>query len=78
MLEYGTPDTDTSVADALRKWLSDNKQEASYLLHHQRIPVDARPCKLPRSLKAQLVLVNGKVVTAFQSHPGAKVQITHT
>ena len=76
MKVYGTPDADTATVETLQKWLADNNMQAEYIMHYQRVPVDARPCKMPLSLTTQLILTNKRVVTAFQAKPGAKVQIT--
>lgn len=73
---YGEPDADSSVLEALLDSLGD--AEVRYILHHQRMPINARPCKLPCSLIVQAVLTNEVVVTAFQAEPGARIQITRT
>lgn len=73
MKEFGTPDADLTAYKVLIAYVAD--QSVNYILHHQRMPVDARPCKLPLSLRVQAVLANGQVVTAFQAAPGKKVQI---
>lgn len=73
MIEYGKPDEDGTVLTCLLSAVEG--QEVLYILHHQRIPVDARPCRLPLSLTVQAVLDNGKVVTARQDKPGAKAHI---
>lgn len=78
MVVYGKPDEDTATVDALQNWLREQPAEATYILHHQRVPIDARPCRLPQSLTTQLVLEDKRVVTAFQAKPGAKVAITIT
>jgi hypothetical protein len=75
MTEYGTPDSDTAPLDTLKAWLLANSQEAVYIMHYQRVPIDARPCQLPTSLKVQAVLEDGRTVTAFQPSIGAAVQI---
>ena len=75
MLEYGLPDSDSAPLDTLKAWLVDNNQVAVYIMHHQRVPIDARPCQLPTSLRVQAVLDDGRVVTAFQPQLGAAVQI---
>lgn len=75
MTEYGTPDSDTAPLDTLKSWLLANTQKAVYIMHYQRVPVDARACQLPTSLKVQAVLEDGRIVTAFQPCIGAAVQI---
>lgn len=78
MVIYGKPDEDTATVDALNNWLREQQAEAVYILHHQRVAIDARPCRLPLSLTTQLVLDDKRVVTAFQARPGARVTITIT
>ena len=73
---YGKPDDDSAAYNALMQAVGD--AEVTYIMHHQRVPIDARPCKLPTSLMVQAVLVGGKVVTATQIGIGGRVAITET
>jgi hypothetical protein len=80
MKAYGTPDADPTVYDALVLYLeaSQDGPGPDYFIHHPRVPIDARPCRLPLSLRVQAVMPGGAVVTAFQARPGARVKITHS
>lgn len=70
---YGQPDPDDTAYKLLMEYVGD--KDILYILHHQRIPVDARPCKLPLSLRVQAVLLNGEVITAMQPEPGKPARI---
>lgn len=66
---YGSPDADTSTYDLLMEAVQG--KEVLRILHHQRKPIDARPCQLPDSLMVQAVLIDGTVITARQAKKGA-------
>jgi len=72
---HGTPDLDSTAYEAILDYLVKNNLEADRILFYQRMPVDARPCKLPLSLKVQAILKNNVVVTAFQPAPGQPARI---
>lgn len=74
MKEYGTPDPDDTAYRAVIKHVEG--LEVAHILHHQRVPINARMCRLPQSLKVQAVLVDGSVITYVQMAPGraAKLQ----
>ena len=73
MEEYGTPDSDKTAYMVLLAYVEG--MDVKYILHHQRMPIDARPCQLPQSLKVQAVLGNGKVVTCQQAAPSHAARI---
>lgn len=73
MKVYGLPDPDSTALDTLLAYV--DGMDVMYVLCHQRMPVDARPCKLPLSLKVQAILKNNVVVTAFQPAPGQPARI---
>ncbi len=77
MKEYGQPDEDTAPYSRLLDHIAERYPTLSiqYVLHNQRVPIDARPCQLPLSLRVQAVLSNGQIITAFQAKPQAVVQI---
>lgn len=66
---YGTPDADDTATLALMAFVASNAPHLTptYLLHHQRVPIDARPCKRPGSLLVQMVMDNGRVISALQN-----------
>lgn len=70
MKVYGQPDEDTAALDLLLKLVDPEK--VVYILHHQRIPIDARPCKLPQSLLVQAVMLDSTVISVRQNIPGGK------
>lgn len=72
---YGTPDDDTSVQEALLAHVESRglTDEVDYLMLYKRIPIDSRMCKLPRSLKAQVMLKNKLVIEAIQYEPGGRI-----
>lgn len=74
MKEYGTPDKDDTAYKVLLNHVKD--MEVLYIMHKPRVPIDARMCQLPQSLKVQAVLTNNTVITCFQPAPGrpAKIQ----
>lgn len=73
MKEFGACDADRSAYELLLQ--SVDPAQVKYIVHHQRVPVDARMCRLPLSLSVQAVLTNNQVVTAFQPSKGAKPYI---
>lgn len=77
MKVYGVPNTDPTAFHALLDWLYINRtgKKIKYVMHYQRVPIDARPCLLPQSLRVQAVLEDGTVVTAMQAAPGLKARI---
>ena len=73
MREYGTPDPDTTAYDKLIEHVKG--LDVICIMHNQRVPIDARACQLPQSLKVQAVLADRTVVTAFQAAPGHRAKI---
>ena len=67
MKVYGTPDADTTAIDYLLSIVSVEQVES--ILHHPRIPIDARPCKLPQSLLVQAVMKDKTVINVRQNAP---------
>lgn len=65
---YGESDEDSTAEDLLRELVAD--KSVAYLLLHKRMPLNARPCKLPGSLTVQAVLTNKTVVTVRQTKVG--------
>lgn len=61
---YGVQDPDTTAYDLLMQIIKDKK--VARVLLHQRMPINARPCKLPGSLTVQAVLESGEVITVRQ------------
>ena len=70
MTEYGTPAEDLSAYHLLVSLVP--MERVKHILHHPRMPIDARPCRLPGSLLVQAVLVDGTVVSVRQPSIGAK------
>lgn len=75
MKEYGQRDEDSTSYDFLMQYLNDNKIEAAYIMHHQRVPANLKQCRWPCSVRTQAVLADGKVVTSIQLKPGAEARI---
>lgn len=73
MKVYGVPNVDPTAYHCLLDYLAGRK--VKYILHNQRVPIDARPCLLPQSLRIQAVLEDDTVVTAFQAAPNHKARI---
>lgn len=73
MKEYGTPDSDDTAYRTLLAHVKD--MEVTYIVHKPRVPIDARMCLLPQSLKVQAVLADRTVVTCFQPAPGFPARI---
>lgn len=73
MKEYGTPDSDDTAYRTLLAHVSG--MDVLYILHKPRVPIDARMCQLPQSLKVQAVLADGRVITCFQPAPGKPARI---
>lgn len=73
MKEYGTPDADPTAYLLLLERIEG--MEVLSILHHQRVPIDARACLLPQSLKVQAVLIDGGLVTCQQMAPGHTARI---
>lgn len=78
MKVFGVPNADPTAYHTLLDWLYINRkgQKIKYVLHYTRVPVDARPCLLPQSLRVQAVMEDGSVVTSVQAAPGHKARIT--
>ena len=70
MRVYGTADPDSTAYDFLLKLVEHEDVES--ILLHQRIPIDARACKLPQSLTIQAVLKDKTVITVRQNQPGSR------
>lgn len=73
MKEYGTPDEDKTAYNKLLEHLQG--LEVNYILHYPRVPIDARACRMPQSLKVQAVLASGEVLTVVQPAPGRKAKL---
>ena len=71
--EYGTPDKDRTAYNLLMEHVK--TMPVVSIIHHQRVPIDARACLLPQSLKVQAVLMYGAVVTCTQPAPGMPARI---
>lgn len=67
-VQYGTPDPDLSAYNRLVELAA--TEDVMYILHHQRVPIDARSCLGPGSLKVQAIIVGGKLLTVRQSAEG--------
>lgn len=70
MKVYGTPDADTTAIDYLMSIVDIDEVQA--IMHHQRVPIDARACKLPQSLLVQAVMIDNTVVNVRQNQPGSR------
>ena len=70
---YGESDKDLTAENLLRETVKDS--EVRYLILHQRMPLNARPCKLPGSLTVQAMLSNGCVVTVRQNKPAGEARV---
>lgn len=66
--EYGLKDADTAAYNKLLELTSTHKPV--YILHHARVPLTARACQWPGSLKVQAVLAENKTVTVVQLQNG--------
>lgn len=73
MTEYGTKSDDDTAYKLLLNTLAPD--DILYIMHHPRVDMTARACKLPGSLKVQAVLKNKTVVTAFQPAPNKPARI---
>lgn len=73
MKVYGTPDADTTAIDYLLSIVSVEQVES--ILHHPRISIDARPCKLPQSLLVQAVMMDRTVISVRQNAPRMKATV---
>jgi hypothetical protein len=67
-VQYGTPDPDPAAYNRLVELAKD--EDVTYILHHQRVPIDARTCLGPGSVKVQAVIAGGKLLTVKQSSDG--------
>jgi hypothetical protein len=73
MKVFGVPDADPTAYHRLLDYVQGRK--IKYVLHYTRVPIDARPCLLPQSLRVQAVMEDGSVVTSVQAAPGRKARI---
>lgn len=73
MKVFGIPDADPTAYETLLTYLKGRR--IKYVLHYTRVPIDARPCLLPQSLRVQAVMEDGSVVTSVQAAPGHKARI---
>lgn len=73
MKVFGVPDADTTAYQRLLEHVQGRK--IKYVLHYTRVPINARPCLLPQSLRVQAIMEDGSVVTAVQAAPGHKARI---
>lgn len=71
--EYGKPDADPSAYNLLLQTITAEK--VVRILHHPRIPIDARLCQLPGSLLVQAVLEDGRVISVRQAKAGATPKV---
>lgn len=70
MKTYGTPDADTTAIDYLMSIV--DTEDVIAIMHHQRVPIDARACQLPQSLLVQAVMCDNTVVNVRQNQPGGR------
>lgn len=68
MKQYGTPDADTAPYDKLVSML--DMEQVQAIMHHPRVPIDARACQLPGSLLVQAVMCDNTVVNVRQNFAG--------
>ncbi len=74
MKEYGVPDPDTTAYCLLMQAVQGKSVE--YVMHHPRVPLNARQCQMPGSLKVQALLLDKTVITAVQPRAGKPAKIT--
>lgn len=67
---YGKPDEDTTAIDYLLSIVDIDLVQG--IMHHQRVPIDARACQLPQSLLVQAVMMDNTVVNVRQNQPGGR------
>ena len=67
---YGKPDEDTTAIDYLLSIVDIDLVQT--IMHHQRVPIDARACQLPQSLLVQAVMMDNTVVNVRQNQPGGR------
>lgn len=72
--EYGSPDSDSTAYDLLREYTKN--MVVVYIMHHPRVPIDARACQMPQSLKVQAVMAYGNIITSTQMAPGLPAKIS--
>ena len=70
MKTYGKPDEDTTAIDYLMSIVDTDLVQA--IMHHQRVPIDARASQLPQSLLVQAVMMANTVVNVRQNQPGGR------
>ena len=70
---YGESDADLAAENLLREHIKG--KDVLYLILNQRIPSNARPCKLPGSLTVQAVMADRTVVSVRQYGPGGRPRI---
>ena len=70
---YGQPDQDQTAYNTLLAYLKGEEPKA--ILHHQRQPPNARPCKGPMSLRVQAIMQDGRIITAHQANIGTRAII---
>jgi len=68
-IHYGTPDPDETAV----KHLLSLYPNPLYVLHNQRVPINARPCQQPGSLTVTAVLPDNKTVSVVQTSKGLTV-----
>ncbi len=73
MIVYGTPDPDAAAIDFLMAEIQG--REVRYIIHHPRVPAEARPCKYPNSLLVQAVMWDNTVVSVRQFVPGGPAKL---
>lgn len=73
--EYGKPDIDVSAYLLLLDTVKD--MDVKYIMHYDRVPVSARPCRSPGLLKIQALLSNNKVITVVQESVQHKPRVLY-
>lgn len=68
--EYGTPDPDDSAYKVLLELVG--HLPVKYIMHYPRIPVDARMCQMPGSVKVVALLEDNTTITVRQDRPGSQ------
>ena len=72
MKVYGKSDEDKTAETLLFSLIKDLKVQ--YVVLNQRVPINARPCQWPGSLKLHAVLEDGTVLTVKQNRIGGKAR----
>lgn len=67
-VQYGIPDPDPAAYNRLLELTA--TEDVMYILHHPRVPIDARLCLSPGSVKVQAVIAGGKFLVVRQFADG--------